>query len=59
MSTFRMLSDLGYVIGPIALGAVTDLAGIDAALTTAAALMLVMAALFARFAPESYHGARP
>lgn len=59
MSTFRMLSDLGYVLGPIALGAVTDLFGADAALTTAAVLMLAVAALFARFAPESYHGARP
>jgi MFS family permease len=58
MSTFRMLSDLGYVLGPIALGAVTDLSGADAALATAAALMLAVAALFARFAPESYHGSR-
>jgi fucose permease len=54
-----MLSDLGYVLGPVALGAVTDLRGADAALTTAAALMLAAAALFARFAPESYHGPRP
>jgi MFS family permease len=54
MSTYRMLSDLGYVIGPIVLGAITDLWGADAALTTAAALMLVVAALFARFAPETY-----
>jgi fucose permease len=54
MSTYRMLSDLGYVIGPIALGAVTDLWGVDTALTTAAALMLVVAALFARLAPETY-----
>lgn len=54
MSTYRMLSDLGYVVGPVALGAVTDFAGGDAALTTAAALMVVVAALFARFAPETY-----
>ena len=54
MSTYRMLSDLGYVVGPIALGAVTDFFGADAALTTAAALMLVVAALFARGAPETY-----
>jgi len=33
---------------------VTDVFGGDVALTTAAALMLVVAALFARFAPESY-----
>jgi DHA1 family multidrug resistance protein-like MFS transporter len=54
MSTYRMLSDLGYVVGPIALGAVTDVSGADAALTTAAALMVGVAALFARFAPETY-----
>jgi MFS family permease len=54
MSTYRMLSDLGYVVGPIALGAVTDVWGADSALTTAAASMLVVAVLFARFAPESY-----
>ena len=54
MSTYRMLSDLGYVVGPIALGAVTDFRGADTALTTAAVSMLVVAGLFARFAPESY-----
>jgi len=54
MSTYRMLSDLGYVVGPIALGAVTDVWGADSALTAAAASMLIVALLFARFAPESY-----
>jgi MFS family permease len=54
MSTYRMLSDLGYVVGPIALGVVTDVFGGDAALTTAAALMVVVAVLFARYAPETY-----
>jgi len=58
MSTYRMLSDLGYVVGPIALGVVTDLAGADAALATSAAFMVVVAALFARVAPESYRSAR-
>jgi MFS family permease len=58
MSTYRMLSDLGYVVGPIVLGAVTDLFGADAALTTAAMLMLIVTGLFARFAPESYRSAR-
>jgi MFS family permease len=57
MSTYRMLSDLGYVVGPIALGVATDLFGADAALATAAALMCVVAALFARFAPETYRSA--
>ena len=54
MSTYRMLSDLGYVVGPIALGVVTDVFGPDAALATAAALMVAVAALFARGAPETY-----
>jgi MFS family permease len=30
VSTYRMLADLGYVVGPIALGLAADLAGIDA-----------------------------
>jgi MFS family permease len=58
MSTYRMLSDLGYVVGPIALGVVTDLASADAALATSAALMVGVAALFARGAPETYRSAR-
>jgi MFS family permease len=58
MSTYRMLSDLGYVVGPVALGVVADLAGGDAALATSAALMVVVAGLFARFAPETYRSAR-
>ena len=58
MSTYRMLSDLGYVVGPIALGVLTDLFGADAALATAAALMVAVAGLFASRAPESYRSAR-
>ena len=53
MSTFRMLSDAGYVLGPIVLGLVTDLFGADVALVTAAVLLAAAAVLFARFAPES------
>lgn len=59
MSTFRMLGDLGYVVGPIALGLVTDLAGPDAALGGTAVLLVVVALLFARFAPETYRAGRP
>jgi MFS transporter, DHA1 family, multidrug resistance protein len=58
MSTYRMLSDLGYVVGPIALGVVTDLFGADTALTMAAVLMILVAALFAHFAPETFRSAR-
>jgi DHA1 family multidrug resistance protein-like MFS transporter len=54
MSAYRMLSDLGYVIGPVALGALTDLFGADTALATAAVLLVVVAGLFARFAPETF-----
>jgi DHA1 family multidrug resistance protein-like MFS transporter len=54
MSTFRMLADLGYVVGPLVLGVVTDVFGADAALGGTAALLVVVALLFARFAPESH-----
>lgn len=54
MSTFRMLADLGYVLGPIALGVVTDVLGANAALGATAAALGVVGLLFARLAPESY-----
>ena len=54
MSAYRMLADLGYVIGPLALGAITDAFGAGAALTTAAILLVAAAALFALYAPETY-----
>lgn len=54
MSAYRMIGDLGYVVGPVALGIATDLAGADATLTTTAALVVLVAVLFARFAPETY-----
>jgi MFS family permease len=58
MSTYRMLADLGYVVGPVLLGILTDLAGADVALASSAAAMLAMAALFAWRAPETYRAAR-
>jgi DHA1 family multidrug resistance protein-like MFS transporter len=58
MSTYRMLGDFGYVVGPIALGLTTDLVGSDATLVGVALLLVVVAALFARFAPETYRVAR-
>ena len=54
MSTFRMLADLGYVLGPLVLGIVTDLFGANAALGGTAAALVIVSLLFARFAPESY-----
>jgi len=42
------------VLGPVALGLITDGFGAGAALATAAVLLVAVAALFARWAPESY-----
>ena len=53
MSAYRMLSDLGYVVGPIALGLITDGLGASAALATAALLLTAAALLFGHYAPES------
>ena len=54
MSTFRMLADLGYVLGPIVLGLVTDGVGANAALGGTAAALIVVGLLFARLAPETH-----
>ena len=54
MSGYRMLSDVGYVLGPILLGLLADWQGLDAPLWVAAVVLIVMASLFARFAPETH-----
>lgn len=54
MSTYRMLSDAGYVLGPILLGIIASTAGAPSALAVASGLLVVSAALFGRFAPETY-----
>ena len=59
MSAFRMLADLGYVVGPIALGLSTDLTGANATLAGTAVLLAATALLFARFAPESHQRGDP
>jgi len=48
------LADLGYVIGPLALGAITDGFGAERAIATATVLLVAAAALFGAYAPESY-----
>ena len=58
MSTYRMLADLGYVVGPIALGLTVDWYGASIALIVAASLKISMSALFARYAPETYASRR-
>src|SRR5205823_15055026 len=52
MSTYRMLSDAGYVLGPLALGIITDGFGAPTALIVAGALLVVSALLFGRLAPR-------
>ncbi len=58
MSTFRMLGDFGYVVGPVALGALADGHGARSALWVAAAGLVAAGLAFARYAPESYRGER-
>jgi MFS family permease len=58
MSLYRGLADLGYVVGPIALGLMTDVFSADAALATAAILLVAVGVLFARLAPETFAAGR-
>jgi MFS family permease len=51
MSAYRMLSDFGYVVGPVVLGIVADVFGATSALTVAAVMLASVGLLFARFAP--------
>jgi len=55
MSLYRALSDLGYVVGPIGLGLLSDLAGPRAALVFCSIAISAVALVFWRFAPESAH----
>ena len=59
LSVFRMTGDIGYVIGPMALGAITDGLGATVALAIAAGLLVAAGALFAAFAPETYRAVPP
>ena len=54
MSTFRMMSDAGYVIGPLAVGLLADIYGPIVALVTAAALLVLVGVAFAVVAPETH-----
>ena len=54
MSTYRMLSDAGYVLGPVLLGLIASSAGAPVALAVAGALLVISAVLFGRLAPETY-----
>ena len=58
MSTFRMVSDFGYVVGPIALGMIVDGYGSIPALVVAAGLTILIGLTFRQFAPESHRNRR-
>lgn len=58
MSSYRMLADLGYVIGPLALGALADYQGATTALWFSAVMVIVAALVFGRWAPETYRANR-
>lgn len=53
MSSFRMLGETGYVIGPLLLGLAADALGVDAALGLTSAFVVMVGLAFFRFAPES------
>lgn len=53
MGLYRALMDVGYVIGPLAIGFMSDQWSIDFALLVTAALGIVSVSLFAVRAPES------
>jgi MFS family permease len=52
MSTFRMLSETGYVLGPLVLGLAADLFGANASLAATSTLIVISGVLFALRAPE-------
>ena len=56
LSIFRMAGDVGYVLGPLALGVIADFFGATASLVTAAGLTVMAGVLFAVWAPETYRG---
>jgi MFS family permease len=54
IAVYRMVGDLGYVAGPLAMGLIADGTGPVAALAVAAVLLVASGGLFAAFAPETY-----
>ncbi len=53
MSSYRMVADLGYVVGPLLLGWIADGFSSEASLYVTCGLFLVSCALFTLFAPEA------
>jgi DHA1 family multidrug resistance protein-like MFS transporter len=53
LGTYRMISDFGYVVGPLVLGIVADVGSPDSALVVCALMLFISGFMFARFAPET------
>jgi len=58
MSSYRTLSDVGYVVGPLLLGFIADQLGAIVSLAVTALLLVAVGTLFARFAPETHARAK-
>jgi MFS family permease len=59
MSSYRMLSETGYVAGPLLLGLAADVMGTNTALGLVAGFVAIVGVLFAWLAPETRPGAAP
>jgi DHA1 family multidrug resistance protein-like MFS transporter len=59
MGLYRALADAGYVVGPLTLGIVADVASPDAALWVTSVLLVTSSMLFALRAPETLVKHRP
>ena len=58
MSSYRVLSDVGYVLGPILLGLLGDWGGLELPFWVGAAALVLAAGLFAKLAPETHRAQR-
>lgn len=58
MSSYRMIADFGYVVGPMLLGWMADVSGSETSLFFTSGLFLVSCLLFGLFAPEVGPAAR-
>jgi hypothetical protein len=58
MSAYRMLSELGYVVGPTVLGLAAETIGIRATLVATTVVIVGLGGLFWLAAPETWPGWR-
>ena len=58
LSTYRMVGDLGYILGPVLLGMLADWFGAVTSLVAVSVVMASVGVIFAIFAPETYRRQR-